>query len=79
PLDRLLVVAADEAVRLARLEKRGTPQAEARRRIAAQIGDAERNAAADRVIRNDGTPQELEAAVDSFLRDLGRDADGRSG
>jgi len=79
PLDRLLVVAADEAVRLARLEERGMPEAEARRRIAAQIGDAERNAAADRVIRNDGTREELEAAVDSVLRDLGRDADGRSG
>jgi dephospho-CoA kinase len=79
PLDVLVVVAASEPVRLERLERRGTPVAEARRRIAAQIGDAERNAAADRVLRNDGTPEDLEAAVDAFLRDLARDADGRSG
>jgi dephospho-CoA kinase len=79
PLDVLVVVAAREELRLQRLEKRGTPPDEARRRIAAQIGDAERDAAADRVLRNDGTLRDLAAAVDAFLQDLGRDADGRSG
>lgn len=79
PIDVLVVVAAREELRLERLAKRGTPPDEARRRIAAQIGDAERNAAADRVLCNDGTPEALAAALDAFLRDLGRDADGRSG
>lgn len=78
PLDLLLVVTAREEVRLARLEARGLPAGEARRRMAAQIDDATRNAAADVVIANDGTREDLERAVGDVLRELGRDAGGGS-
>ena len=42
----------------------------ARARIAAQIGDPEREARADRVIRNDGALDVLEAAVDALAAGL---------
>lgn len=78
PLDALLVVTAPEPVRLARLAARGVPADEARLRMAAQTDDAARLACADAVVRNDGTPEELERSVLRALADLGRDAAGRS-
>ena len=53
--DRVLVVDVDPAVQLARLQARdGTPEAEARRILAAQATRAARLAVAHDVIRNDG-------------------------
>ncbi|MGK5442536.1 dephospho-CoA kinase [Micromonospora sp. URMC 105] len=67
-----LVVVVQTAVttRLERLERdRGMPRAEAERRIAAQADDARRRAAADVVLTNDGSLDELHAAVDALWRD----------
>lgn len=53
--------------RLRRLvELRGTEEAEARRRIAAQADDAARRAAADVLLDNTGTVEELHARVDQL-------------
>ncbi|MFF3854830.1 dephospho-CoA kinase [Micromonospora sp. NPDC002575] len=66
----VVVVQTDVAVRLARLARdRGMSRAEAERRIAAQADDARRDAAADVVLRNDGTLDELHAGVDRLWRD----------
>jgi dephospho-CoA kinase len=64
------VVHADEATRVARLRgERGLPEAEARRRIAAQASDAERRAAADVWLDNTGDRAALAASVDELWRD----------
>ena len=52
-----------------------TPDA-ARARIDAQLGNAEREGRADRVIRNDGTFDALAAAIDALAADMGRGACG---
>ncbi|MER5702975.1 dephospho-CoA kinase [Micromonospora sp. NPDC002296] len=66
----VVVVRAEVATRLARLERdRGMGRADAERRIAAQADDARRRAAADVVLSNDGTLDELHAAVDRLWRD----------
>jgi dephospho-CoA kinase len=68
--DLVVVVLADEQVRLARLTgERGMSEAEARARMAAQASDEQRRAAADVVIENNGTLAELRAAVDSVWRE----------
>ncbi|MTK03377.1 dephospho-CoA kinase [Micromonospora sp. CP22] len=67
-----LVVVVQTAVetRLARLARdRGMSQEEARRRIAAQADDARRAAVADVLLTNDGTLDELHAAVDALWHD----------
>lgn len=59
-----LVVGAAEPIRLGRLvSQRGLPEADARARIAAQATDAQRRAAADAWVDNDGSREETEAAV----------------
>lgn len=73
PLDALLVVVASEETRLARLRERGVPEEDARRRMAAQAPDDVKRAAADFVIENDGTLEDLERALDGVLAKLGRD------
>jgi dephospho-CoA kinase len=61
----VLVVDCPEEVALARLVgQRGMSEADARRRMSAQASRAERLAAADFVIHNDGTLAELAAEVD---------------
>lgn len=66
-MDHVLVVDADDAVRIARLvELRGLDESDARRRIAAQIDRAERLAAADSVLDNTGTREQLLQQVDEF-------------
>jgi dephospho-CoA kinase len=69
--DVVIVVLAAEDVRIARLEhdRRMAPD-EARSRIAAQADDAARRAVADVVIVNEGTRDELRAAVDAAWRDV---------
>ncbi len=66
----VVVVQTELATRLARLERtRGMDRAEAERRIAAQADDARRRAAADVLLSNDGTLDELHSAVDRLWRD----------
>lgn len=66
----VVVVRAAVATRLERLARqRGMDRAEAERRIAAQIDDARREAAADVLLGNDGTLDDLHAAVDALWRD----------
>ncbi|MFI1193706.1 dephospho-CoA kinase [Micromonospora sp. NPDC020750] len=66
----VVVVRAELATRLTRLERdRGMDRADAERRIAAQTDDDRRRAAADVVLSNDGTLDELHAAVDRLWQD----------
>ncbi|MBP2216814.1 dephospho-CoA kinase [Arthrobacter sp. CAN_C5] len=66
----VVVVDASDEVRLGRLTTdRGMSDADARARIAAQATRAERATAADVVIPNEGTTEELLAAVDRLWRD----------
>ncbi|HEV2311386.1 MAG TPA: dephospho-CoA kinase, partial [Acidimicrobiia bacterium] len=71
----VIVVEAPEAVRLARLEQRGVPRADAERRIAAQATDEQRRALATHVIDNSGDPAALERQVDAVWADLARRRD----
>ena len=64
--DLVLVVEADLETRVGRLVSRGLTQEDARARIAAQAGDAERRAVADVVLDNSGTQEQLAAQVDRF-------------
>jgi len=68
--DVVVVVTAPEEARVARLRARGMEVQAARDRMAAQLSDAERGRAADVVIRNDGSLQELERRVDALWADL---------
>ncbi|MEX1162412.1 MAG: dephospho-CoA kinase [Nitriliruptor sp.] len=64
--DEVIVVLADEEVRLARLTgARGLDEDDARARMRAQTDDARRRAVATHVVVNEGTVEELERAVDA--------------
>jgi len=67
---QVVVVESPEAVRMPRLIERGLTEEQARARMASQATDAERRAIADHVIVNDGTPEELAAAVDQVWAEL---------
>ncbi|MCK4305886.1 MAG: dephospho-CoA kinase [Candidatus Eisenbacteria sp.] len=58
--DLVVTVEAGEALRLARLERRGVNAGEAKRRMVRQTTDGTRRAKADFIIRNDGDFEELE-------------------
>jgi dephospho-CoA kinase len=64
--DLVVVVDAARETRVARLVVRGLTEEDARARMASQATDEERRAAADVVLDNNGTPQELAAQVDRF-------------
>jgi dephospho-CoA kinase len=66
--DRVVLVVAPEAARLARWEAKGGDAADARRRIDAQISASSAFDRADDVIVNDGTPADLETKVDALWR-----------
>lgn len=68
--DLVVVVDAPDEVRLARLEERGMPEVEARRRMAAQCSRAERLAAADVVLDNSDGLDALEPQVEQLWREL---------
>ncbi|MEV4482355.1 dephospho-CoA kinase [Micromonospora coxensis] len=66
----VVVVQTEVATRVQRLARhRDMSRAEAERRIAAQADDARRQAVADVVLHNDGTLDELHAAVDALWQD----------
>ena len=66
-MDHVLVVDAEDEIRIDRLvNSRGLDEEDARRRIAAQISREERLAAADSVVDNSGTRDQLLQQVDTF-------------
>lgn len=70
--DVVVVVRAPLEERMRRLtEERGMPEEDARARIAAQASDEERAAAADHVVDNDGTLEDLRTRVDALWEELG--------
>ena len=66
--DRVLVVDADEATRIARVTSRGLTEGEIRRIIAAQAARDARLAAADDVLDNNGSFDELQGKVAALHR-----------
>lgn len=69
--DVILVVACDEALQIERLKQRnGFSEEEARRRIAAQKPLKDKIAKADFTIYNNGTLEELHAAIDEILKKI---------
>ncbi len=68
--DATVVVATDEAIVLDRLADRGWSEADARARMQAQWSLPRKIALADRVVWNNGTKQELAAAVREAYRSL---------
>jgi dephospho-CoA kinase len=78
--DVVWVVTADEKVQLARLrEKRGTDEADARKRMAAQSPQAEKAAQADTVIDNSGSIEETWLQVKAAWAKLFPQAAGETG
>lgn len=78
--DAVLVVDASEETRLDRLVRlRGMAEADARARMAAQAGRAERRAVADIVLDNDGSLEELREQVDRAWQYLRERAGGIPG
>ncbi len=69
--DVVVVVDVDDVVQRQRLrDLRGMTDAESSARIAAQASREQRLAAADHVIANNGTPEDLRASVDRLWADL---------
>lgn len=66
--DVVVTVEADDELRVARAVARGMDEGDVRRRMAAQVTDAERRQVADFVIVNDGSEEDLVAAVDRVLK-----------
>ncbi|KAA9395001.1 dephospho-CoA kinase [Kocuria coralli] len=67
--DLVLVVEAPRELRIQRMvQRRGMAEAEAAARIDAQATDAQRRVAADDLLINDGTTEELVDAVDEWWR-----------
>lgn len=65
--DVVVVVTAPEETVLGRLRRdRGMPEGDARARLRAQAPVAEKQAVADEVIRNDGSLEDLERAVEAL-------------
>lgn len=69
--DRVVTVEADEDTRLKRAIERGMDEEEARRRLTAQGDGERRRAAADVILRNDGSVAELERQVEALAAELG--------
>lgn len=70
--DTVVVVVADESVRLRRLmDQRGLSEADARARMANQLPDEERSKLAHHVLDNSSTAEALASSVDALLPHLG--------
>jgi dephospho-CoA kinase len=75
-VDVVVVVVAPQEEQIARaMRDRGISRREAEARIAAQVSQAEREAAADVVLRNEGDLDSLETQVDDLWADLRRRAE----
>ena len=70
-MDAVVVVEADEEMRVARVvSERGLNPEDVRARMAAQASSEQREALADVVIRNNGAPEDLRAQVDDLWEQL---------
>jgi dephospho-CoA kinase len=67
--DRVLLVRTSEATRRTRAAQRGWDTEELQRREAQQLPLAKKEALATDVIDNDGTPEDLDQAVEQFWRE----------
>jgi dephospho-CoA kinase len=76
--DRVLVIDADEATQVERVKTRGLTEDEIRRIIAAQATRPARLAAADDVLENNGSLQELDRKVEALHQQYLRLAKERS-
>lgn len=74
--DLLVTIEAPLELRLERAVARGLPREEALSRLVAQGDGRERRAAADRTIVNNGTPEELRAAVAALVGEIRQRAKG---
>jgi dephospho-CoA kinase len=68
--DDVVVVEADEPIRLARLAERGLAEADARARMAAQASDEQRRAVATELIDNNGSREALADQVSALWQRL---------
>lgn len=77
--DVVVVVHAPEQERIRRMvEDRGSTEEDARSRMAAQATDAQREAAADVLLDNSGTPEQLRMQVDELMEKLTAQAAARA-
>ncbi len=77
--DAVVVVTASEEAQIARVMRdRGMTEDAARARLRAQAPDSEKERLADFVIRNDGTTEDLEAAVHTVWEKLAEAARAKS-
>lgn len=74
--DAVWTVEVSEETAVARLAGRGIGAGEARRRLARQLGNAERAARAGRVIRNEGSPADLAAHIERLWAEVAGDEAG---
>jgi len=74
-LDLVVTVEAAPRVRIQRAVARGLSAEEARRRLAAQTDEATRITAAHRVLRNEGSLDELQRQVETLIREIERQAE----
>lgn len=69
-MDLVVTVEAHPATRLRRATSRGLDPTEAKRRMAAQASEETRTAAAQRVVRNDGTLEDLHQQVMNLVTEI---------
>jgi dephospho-CoA kinase len=69
--DRVIVTVCPREIQIQRLRDRGLTDDEAEKRLAAQIGAAEKALRADYVIRTEGTIESTNAQLDQILKILG--------
>lgn len=72
--ERVLTISASEDLRVARAVASGMDEVDVRARIACQATDAEREGIADDVIRNEGTREEFQSALERYWDEVIADA-----
>ena len=73
--DLVVTVEATPETRLQRAVDRGLTPDEARKRLMAQTDEKTRTAAAHRVLRNDGSLDELRSQVEGLIKEIRRRAE----